>query len=139
MDRKRGTSSSPKYMKLGEVAERCVEGTDDKECEASLRHKTGDVVDTSTERIDRTGQENDSVCGISEETEGDTILFEKVTMSASSGQDRFVVKPVNLHNDRVESLHMMIIEIVIPFFCAGFGMMAAGLLLDAVQVSFLGS
>lgn len=34
-----------------------------------------------------------------------------------------------------ESLIALIIQIVIPFFFAGFGMMAAGLLLDTVQVS----
>lgn len=33
-----------------------------------------------------------------------------------------------------ESLLVMMVQIVIPFFFAGFGMMAAGLLLDAVQV-----
>lgn len=35
-----------------------------------------------------------------------------------------------------ESLLQLVVQIVIPFFFAGFGMMAAGLLLDAVQVSF---
>lgn len=34
-----------------------------------------------------------------------------------------------------ESLLLLVVQIVIPFFFAGFGMMAAGLLLDAVQVS----
>lgn len=35
---------------------------------------------------------------------------------------------------RSESLLMLMLQIVIPFFFAGFGMMTAGLLLDAVQV-----
>ena len=37
--------------------------------------------------------------------------------------------------EREESLLMLVLQILIPFFFAGFGMMAAGLLLDAVQVS----
>lgn len=36
--------------------------------------------------------------------------------------------------EKSESLLMLVVQIVIPFFFAGFGMMAAGLLLDAVQV-----
>ena len=34
-----------------------------------------------------------------------------------------------------EPLPLLVVQIVIPFFFAGFGMMAAGLLLDTVQVS----
>ena len=40
-----------------------------------------------------------------------------------------------INADHPESLVVLIVQIIIPFFFAGFGMMAAGLLLDTVQVS----
>lgn len=132
MDRRRG-GNSPKYMKVGELAERCVDGTE--ECEGH-----GDTVeDSSSERLKVRGEETshddggDEDSGISELTGEDAALCERVSPSSASLEVRRKNPP---HIDHIETLPMMIVQIVIPFFFAGFGMMAAGLLLDTVQVSF---
>ncbi len=59
-----------------------------------------------------------------------------ISLSEVVGEEHHSGKVSVIPTDNPESLLVLIVQIVIPFFFAGFGMMAAGLLLDAVQVSF---
>ena len=58
-----------------------------------------------------------------------------ISLSEAVGDEHPTGKVSVVSSDHQESLLVLIVQIVIPFFFAGFGMMAAGLLLDAVQVS----
>ena len=73
----------------------------------------------------REGNNGDADSGIS--------LSEEYTASGERPQHNGTT-PITTRKSQ-ESLLTLIIQIVSPFFFAGFGMMAAGLLLDAVQVS----
>lgn len=60
-----------------------------------------------------------------------------ISLTEVVGEEHPVSGRANLlgRGEKQESLVVLVIQIVIPFFFAGFGMMAAGLLLDAVQVN----
>lgn len=134
----RESGNSPKYMKVGELAEQCVDGTDEQECETSVRYKTRGSLcrreNSSSEMVGRStshedGGDGDS--GISEPTGDDPVT------TSSSTIDRHRETNTRCRcTAHGETLPIMIIQIVIPFFFAGFGMMAAGLVLDTVQVSY---
>ena len=127
-DRKR--TFSPKYKPLPQVQEEELEesdGSSDRGSGPSLRTKSGpgSFQGQSEERVvflsDQNGKERsngDADSGISLEDEHSN--GGKVSVNTA---------------DQSESLVALIVQIVIPFFFAGFGMMVAGLLLDAVQVS----
>lgn len=76
-----------------------------------------------TSDLDRRRESGDGDSGISELTGEEHPLSET--------RD----KPYVMQVEKEESLIFMILQIIIPFFFAGCGMMAAGLLLDTVQVS----
>ena len=137
MNRARMNNSSIKYVKLGEEVECCIDGRSEMECETTQVHEARTPEDNSTGRIESdkmTGQKNGDIFSRSELEEEDTALFGIDEIFGSSGQDS-----VNSNVGQIETLHVMIIQIIIPFLFAGFGIMAAGLLLDAVQVSFHGN
>ena len=60
-----------------------------------------------------------------------------ISLSEVVGEDHLVSAKLLGRGEKTESLLMLVVQIIIPFIFAGFGMMAAGLLLDAVQVSVL--
>ena len=112
---------STKYMRVGGKSETCVEVRDDKEERRRYSDQRSPVQTDNIITMDK--EDEDS--GISEVGGEES----RVTLL---GKDS---KLCGSQTEHTETLPAMIVQIVLPFFLAGFGMMAAGLLLDAVQVS----
>lgn len=125
---------SPKYQPLIEESEPSEEASLITPEHQQQRHRreSGERQEAATERVaivsgsgeDRENGDADSGISLSE------VMGED--HSAAGGAGGSPVKG-DKHQHQ-ESLGMLVIQILIPFFFAGFGMMAAGLLLDAVQV-----
>lgn len=118
--------SRKKYMSVGEVPETCLEGTGSDGLRSSSTVGGSSEHKLQTEANYRTtmGEEDEESSELGEEEARVTLM--------GTGTKLCNTKPNNEHK---ETLAAMIVQIVLPFFLAGFGMMAAGLLLDTVQVS----
>lgn len=127
MDRRRG-SFSPQYKPLLEEGE----------------SETGDPSSPHKERSPQGNDYEERVVILSDrgeegEERGNGDADSGISLSEMAGEDHLGtgrLKHLSLY-EKPESLLMLVVQIVIPFFFAGFGMMAAGLLLDTVQVSYL--
>lgn len=98
---------------------------------ADIDDINGDIIEGQGYRervVIMTGQEVEEDSGISEATEDHLLAG---TDSRSREVDTGRSEP------RKETLWHVAIQVFIPFLIAGFGMMAAGLLLDSVQVVIL--
>lgn len=124
-------SFSPKYKPLLEERESVSEGSLHSEEGSSLVEQSGRQAQGEyQERVlilsDRGGDgeaNGDADSGIS--------LSDMVGEDHPAGSGKSLAVTL----EKPEPLLLLVVQIVIPFFFAGFGMMAAGLLLDAVQVS----
>ncbi len=73
--------------------------------------------------------------GVLSEGEGERVTI--VSEGEDSGISELGPEEHNNPGARHEKLCTVLLQVGIPFVIAGFGMMAAGLLLDAVQVLFM--
>lgn len=115
---------SPQYKPLLEERESVSE--------TSLRSEAEEDGEASSREHERVGYEERVVIAsdrASEEANGDA------DSGISLGEDQSGLGNKRTQVPPPESLCLLVVQIVIPFIFAGFGMMAAGLLLDAVQVS----
>ena len=134
----RGGRHSPVYQPLGDVDSMMSfnDGNDNKQIGV-----VSNLLNNSDIRRSPLPVDSDAGC---EHTERVLIMSDQDQegngdadsgISELASEEHQVQSYSKMELDRRESLVTMIIQIVIPFFFAGFGMMAAGLLLDAVQVN----
>lgn len=126
MDRRRG-SFSPQYKPLLEEGESETSDPSGRGNSHTTRSPQGTDYE---ERVVILSDRN--------EGEGNGDADSGISLTEMAGEEH--LGPNRLKHpsmyDKPESLLILVVQIVIPFFFAGFGMMAAGLLLDAVQVSY---
>ena len=113
--------NSTSYSRLGVKPETCGERFQDKERLSNLSECRLVVEPGTSESGDREDEES-MMSELGGEDAKGTLLEKGSRLCASQSEHK-------------ETLVAMIVQIVLPFFLAGFGMMAAGLLLDTVQVS----
>jgi len=111
------------YTRIGVSPETCGERLQDKERLGTLSD-TRVPYESSGTSVSLDREDEDSMLSeLGGDDAGGTLLEKEIKLSA------------NNQTEHKETLMAMVVQIVLPFFLAGFGMMAAGLLLDTVQVS----
>lgn len=117
---------SPKYKPLMEESGESPE-------ETRLTRESSPV-NSSTGALDQECMERVMILSDHDGDRGNGDADSGISLSDVVGEEHPISGRV-CQGDKPESLVVLVLQIVIPFFFAGFGMMAAGLLLDAVQVS----